>query len=229
MRKILSGSGLKIIAMVTMFIDHLAIVLSKCGLAGAGYYAMRGVGRLSFPIYCFVLVQGFVNTRSVPKYIGRIAALALLSEIPYNMTVFGTFLNPAYNNILFTFTLALAMLWALSKFEHMGVKGYFFSVSLIAVTALAAYVLRLDYSWRCILLVAALYLTRYGYDVIKYALGTVILWINTSIIGLAAPLSFVPIHLYNGEKGKVPKYLFYAFFPAHLLVLGLIRMYIIKQ
>lgn len=226
MRKGLSGSGLKIIAMTSMFVDHLAIVLALCGIPREAYIAMRAVGRLAFPIYCFMLVSGFTYTRSVPKYLGRLALLAVLSEVPYDMVNFGKFFYPSYNNVLFTFTLALAMLWAISKLVGMGIKGYFYSASLIAVAMLAAFVLRLDYSWRCILLAAALYFTRFE-TAVKYVAGSVILLINSSIIGPAALLSFVPIHMYDGSKGKAPARLFYIFYPAHMLVLGLVRMYIL--
>ena len=225
MRRILSGGGLKIIAMTAMFIDHLAVVLSLCGIPSGVYLAMRGIGRISFPIYCFMLVTGFTYTRSVPKYLGRLAAMALLSEVPYDMANFGVFFYPAKNNVLFTFVLALAVVWAVSKLSGIGVKGYFYSASIIAVTMLAAFVLRLDYSWKCILLASVLYLTRFE-TAVRYTAGSLILIINSTLIGLCAPAAFVPIHLYNGKKGRTPACLFYIFYPAHMLVLGLVRMYI---
>ncbi len=226
MRKILSGGGLKIIAMSSMFIDHLAVVLAPCGIPEPAYMIMRGIGRISFPIYCFMLVTGFTYTRSVPKYIGRLLALAVISEIPYDMTNFGVIFYPAKNNVLFTFVLALAVLWALAKFSRMGIKGYFYSASVIAVAMLAAFVLRLDYSWKCVLLASVLYWTRFE-TAVRYAAGSLVLIINSTLIGLCAPAAFVPIHLYNGKKGAAPSGLFYIFYPAHMLVLGLFRMYIL--
>lgn len=226
MRKILSGGGLKIAAAAAMFIDHLAVVLALCGIPAVVYTAMRGIGRISFPIYCFMLVSGFTYTRSVPKYIGRLAALAVISEVPYDMTNFGVFFYPAKNNVLFTFVLALAVLWVLSKFSRMGIKGYFYSASVIAVAMLAAFVLRLDYSWKCILLASVLYWTRFE-TAVRYAAGSLVLIINSTLIGLCAPAAFVPIHFYNGKKGAVPSGLFYIFYPVHMLVLGLLRIYIL--
>lgn len=226
MRKILSGGGLKITAAAAMFIDHLAVVFALCGIPAGVYTAMRGIGRISFPIYCFMLVSGFTYTRSVPKYIGRLAALAVISEVPYDMTNFGVFFYPAKNNVLFTFVLALAVLWVLSKFSRMGIKGYFYSASVIAVAMLAAFVLRLDYSWKCILLASVLYWTRFE-TAVRYAAGSLVLIINSTLIGLCAPAAFVPIHFYNGKKGAVPSGLFYIFYPVHMLVLGLLRIYIL--
>lgn len=226
MRKGLSGGGLKIIAMAAMFLDHLAVVLTVCGIPREAYLALRGIGRIAFPIYCFMLVSGFTNTRSLPKYLGRLAALAVLSEVPYDMVNFGTFFYPAYNNVLFTFTIALAVLWALSKFGRMGIKGYFYAASVIAAAMLAAFALRLDYSWKCMLLAAALYWTRFE-TAVRYVAGSVVLFINSSLIGLAAPAAFVPIHLYNGERGGIPSYVFYVFYPAHMLLLGLLRIYVL--
>lgn len=226
MRKILSGGGLKITAAAAMLIDHLAVVLALCGIPAGAYTAMRGIGRISFPIYCFMLVSGFTYTRSVPKYIGRLAALAVISEVPYDMTNFGVFFYPAKNNVLFTFVLALAVLWVLSKFSRMGIKGYFYSASVIAVAMLAAFVLRLDYSWKCILLASVLYWTRFE-TAVRYAAGSLVLIINSTLIGLCAPAAFVPIHFYNGKKGAVPSGLFYIFYPVHMLVLGLLRIYIL--
>ncbi len=126
MRRILSGGGLKIIAMTAMFIDHLAVVLSLCGIPSGVYLAMRGIGRISFPIYCFMLVTGFTYTRSVPRYLGRLAAMALLSEVPYDMVNFWVFFYPANKNVLFTFVLALAFVCAVIMLSWLGVKVDFY-------------------------------------------------------------------------------------------------------
>lgn len=226
MRKKLSGGVLKIIAMAAMLTDHLAVVLAAAGMSGPLYIAMRAVGRISFPIFCFALVQGFLNTRSVPRYMGRLAALAVLSEVPFDMTNFGSFYHPAYNNVLFTLAAALGVLWAVSKLCSLGVRGYFFSASVAAAAMLAAYVLRLDYSWKCILLALVLYFARFE-TAVRYVLGSMALLINSSVIGLAAPAAFVPIHFYSGERGKIPGIVFYLFYPVHMLILGLLRMYIL--
>ncbi|MCM1308075.1 MAG: conjugal transfer protein TraX [Butyrivibrio sp.] len=227
MRKTLSGQGLKIIAAAAMLTDHLAVVLSPCGLPSWAYLTMRGIGRISFPIYCFMLVTGFTYTRSVPKYLGRLAALAVLSEVPYDMANFGVFFYPAKNNVLFTFVLALAVVWAVSRLCQKGLAGYFYSASLIAAAMLVSFVLRLDYSWKCVLLASVLYLARFE-TAVKYAAGSIILLINSTLIGLCAPAAFVPIHFYGGERGKTPALPFYIFYPAHMLALGAVRMYIIR-
>ncbi|MCI9067722.1 MAG: conjugal transfer protein TraX, partial [Lachnospiraceae bacterium] len=85
-KKILNGRTLKWIAVVTMFIDHLGIVLSP-GVSTEVWRTMRIVGRIAFPIFCFLLVEGFYHTRDVKKYLLRLGAFALVSELPFDLVV----------------------------------------------------------------------------------------------------------------------------------------------
>lgn len=145
-RKGISGSTIKIIAVAAMLIDHIAAAvlmrqivangfmevaesgkvtdimnwLMENGVLYYGYTAMRMIGRLGFPIFCFLLVEGFQRTRNVKKYALRLAAFALISEIPFDLAFKGEFFFIGYQNVYFTLLLGLLALcgidW-LSKHE----------------------------------------------------------------------------------------------------------------
>lgn len=114
-QKGLSGSTLKLIAIITMLIDHIgAAVIARLLIAGQGsemlykiYYAMRAVGRVAFPIFCFLLVEGFFYTGSRKKYALRLFGFALLSEIPFDLAFSGKILEFGYQNVFFTLLIGL--------------------------------------------------------------------------------------------------------------------------
>lgn len=141
----LSGSTIKIIAVAAMLIDHTAaVILARCIIAGnrgyaimdagsgafgwmadrallyAVYRSMRLIGRLGFPIFCFLLVEGFGRTRNVKKYALRLGIFALISEVPFDLALSGRAFNPGYQNVYFTLLVGLGCLWTmelLAKWE----------------------------------------------------------------------------------------------------------------
>ena len=112
MNKRITTDILKITAMVSMLTDHVAVAFAGFGMPAGIYWTMRCIGRLAFPIYVYFLVQGYIYTHSVGKYAIRLGLLAVISEIPYDMTVYGCFFDFRHNNVLFTLVLALLVLWA---------------------------------------------------------------------------------------------------------------------
>ncbi len=97
----MSGFLLKLLALVTMLIDHTGHVLFP------GVMWMRYIGRLAFPIYCFLLVEGFLHTRDLRKYMGRLAVFAVISEIPFDLAIYGEFFEPAHQNVFITLLFGL--------------------------------------------------------------------------------------------------------------------------
>lgn len=132
----LPGSTIKLIAIATMLIDHIAagiltrvLVVENGKQYGTGVTAdptgnplfwvmflMRMIGRLGFPIFCFLLVEGFMRTRSVKKYAIRLAIFALISEIPFNLVLCGSVTASGYQNVFFTLLIGLIALWFFDLF-----------------------------------------------------------------------------------------------------------------
>ncbi len=223
--KVLTLSSLKWIALITMLIDHIAatmmpyynIVQELTNINMAIVYAvMRGIGRLSFPIFCFCIVEGFVHTRNVKKYLIRLFIFALITEPIYDLAFFGTAFYLDYQNVLWTFLIAMLMLMAVKKYS----QSILLKVIIILIFALIAWLLKTDYSHIGVIIVGIYYLYREK-NWVKLG-ATAILFLDMAVIGAALTC------LYNGEKGKGLKYLFYVFYPAHLLLLYIINSNIIE-
>ena len=248
----LSGGGLKLIAIGLMFLDHVgAVVLERMLLAaglgeaatseqvaaflaqnGALYwadFALRMAGRAAFPLFCFLLVEGFVHTRSAGRYALRLGVFALLSEIPFDLATSGpllgrtTWWNPAYQNVFFTLLCGLLTIWAMDCCEKRGAWPAWGRVlaqlGACAGGMAAAVLLMADYDFTGVLAIVLFYLLRRR-RTLAGAAGCAAL-LTKGIMEAAAFLSLLPISLYNGRRGPRLKYFFYAFYPAHLLALWL--------
>lgn len=320
------GSTIKIIAVVTMLIDHVAAALLTRMLIVNGLYevsvsgdyaeimrwvsenavlyygvnAMRMIGRLGFPIFCFLLVEGFQKTRNIGKYIFRLGLFALISEIPFDLACSGKILEFGYQNVYFTLFIGILSLCAFEFFSKHDVRkalqvlltiggililpGYGAAVVLrvisnlmlqlglpvseilggekgvimlfaviyivLIVVMLVVYALyrrangaerawrmcadmaalgvamfladnlHTDYSGMGVLTIAVMYLFRKN-KVTSMLSGCIVLTLM-SIGEITAFFALIPIAFYNGERGLKMKYFFYAFYPAHLLIIWLI-------
>lgn len=203
---------LKIIAIVSMLIDHTGAILYP------GEHVFRYVGRLAFPIFCFLLVEGFVHTRNVWKYMGRLGIFAVISEIPYDLAFHESFWAPEKQNVFFTLFIGLGMLWILKNERENVIR-----IGVIILAMWAADFLGTDYGFRGILLIAVFWMAR-EHKLIGsiLAAGWNFLWQNH--LQYAGALAVVPIAAYNGQKGRSMKYFFYLFYPVHLLILHLIAV-----
>ncbi len=225
----LSGSTLKIIAMISMLTDHAAYVflgpvLTKdplvSGSALTAYRFLRTfVGRFAFPIYCFLLVEGFQKTHNRKKYALRLFAFALISEVPFDLAFYNTPLDMGHSNVFFTLFLSFIMM-ALLECAGMHLRSQwlrFFSVIAVPfVISLCAEIISCDYGAKGIIAVALLYIFRRNKTEQFLAGCVAFVW------EITAPLAFIPIAFYNGTRGLKLKYVFYAFYPAHLLLLYLL-------
>ena len=141
----IDGPVVKYIAVVTMFIDHFAYCFAH-RLPGAAVTVMRGIGRLAFPAFCLLLVQGFRHTRSVKNYGLRLAAAALLSEIPFDLMIFGKLWEPAGQNVIWTLLLSLGMLYAMDLAAQRGGKMRpYLQAGALAAACAAGWLIKSDY------------------------------------------------------------------------------------
>ena len=243
MKRGISQEGLKLFACVTMLCDHVghAIVYpmtQESALMAEVYLLLRIIGRLAFPIYCFLLWEGFCHTHSRVRYALRLAAGALLAELPYDLMVSGTF-SWENQSVMVTLLLGFAALMVMEQIGNPGWKA----VSAIPF-ALAATWARCDYGWVGILLIALFALSR-AYSNRNFIRGAGMLLLFHQMPGsvlmfgqLAIPvqalgaLSMLFIANYDGRKqtqSKVVQLGFYLFYPVHMLVLWLISLLLLPQ
>ena len=231
MKKCLSNFDLKLIAIITMTIDHIGVVF------GTPFYnLLRAVGRLSFPIFAFLLTEGYVHTKSFSKYFLRLLVLALISEVIYDYVFFDSFIYIGANNIFFTLALGLLTLFLLDKSKGL-IKRYFKDkvdlfiilpityLLIIVIMGLMGEFLNFSYGMLGLLVISFFYLFKdnFALVVISVSLSTLILGEGMQYFSL---FSLILIYFYNKKLGKNCKLLFYLYYPLHILVLGVIRMLI---
>ena len=227
----LSGSWLKLIAITTMLIDHVTHHIFR-GMPWAFYkilevgdrvltpYALlRGVGRMAFPIFAFLIVEGFLHTHDRWKYGRNLLLFALISEIPWNLVNKNT-LFWSHQNVFFTLFLGYLGICVIDRY-----KDNIERMALLLLALLAGSVLcRGDYG--C---------SGFGFILMLYVLRNHKLYM--SIVGSCflsstwrAGLAFIPICMYNGErgfvKGSILKYAFYVFYPLHLIIIYLVKLHL---
>lgn len=250
----MSTFTLKVVAIVTMLIDHLTIVISPSN--DWVYLAGRLIGRMAFPIFVFLLVEGFYNTSNVKKYLTRLGIFALISEIPFDLAFYNAKYSEAgevggsikadlsnmfsdgqvfdlvirrfisYQNVFFTLFLGLLAIWLMSMIEKKYHKNMLYVNILNAVVTLGFSIL------------AAILQTDYGYKgillIVAFYLfrgSKLLLLISTfilsgNVVQAFSALAIIPIAFYNGKKGKSIKYFFYVFYPAHIFILFLLQLII---
>lgn len=231
--RIFSGSALKLIAIFAMFIDHFATILQSvlpvlnAPLITIGaktlpvYAAMHMLGRMAFPIFCFLIAEGFFHTRSKPKYGLRLLVFALVSEIPFNLMASNHLFYFGGQNVFFTLFFGVALLYIYENVSHL-IKKALCMAAILTLTV----VLRTDYSLRGALLILLLYILR-SHPVEKTLLAFPFL-----PSGIYAFAAFIPINMYNGTRGfvrsKAFQYGFYLFYPLHILLLYAIKLLLMR-
>lgn len=235
-RKGITGSTLKWIAIITMLIDHIgATVLTKqlihnwsiAGQAGLisvdGLYVVmyitRQIGRIAFPVFCFLLVEGFQRTKDIQKYIYRMLLFAIISEIPFNLALTGEFCYPDSQNVMLTMLIGLLTMqgcYMLEQHVENKIIGYIGCALCCGAGVIVAEVLKTDYAAKGIIAIMVLYFLR------RNRLWQMLGGCVSFIWEPAALLAFPVIWFYNGERGMKMKWFFYAFYPLHLFILYLI-------
>lgn len=234
-QKILPQEALKLIACITMLIDHFghAIVpYLPVPYMEDLYYGCRIIGRLAFPIYCFLLAEGMRRTRDPKKYILRLGIGALLAELPFDLLFEGG-ISWESQSVMITLTLGAVMIWCMNKTEKKWLK----LLTLIPFAFLAD-LCKCDYGAGGIAMIAvfalfdrlpvqAFALTLVNWQLLPSA--AVMIYGVVVIIQLFAVFAMVPIALYSGKKlthNRVVQWAFYLFYPVHLLILWMVLGFI---
>lgn len=229
--KVISGSVLKLVAIITMFVDHFAVILydsseifeiSLLQIFGRNitvYYLLRKMGRLAFPIFCFLVAEGFNYTKNPKKYIFSLAIFALISEIPFNLMVSGEIFFIGKQNVYFTLLFGALLLYVLnSKLNYV----HKFLLAVLMIVAIP--VLKVDYGINGVILIFVLYLFR------NNKLCQVVSSYPLLSGGYAAWSAILLTVFYNGKRGfiksKALKYVFYIFYPLHIAILLLVKYFI---
>ncbi len=210
----LDSFTLKMIAIITMVIDHVGYIFFPENMT------FRAIGRIAFPIFCFLIVEGFHHTRSHTNYLIRLCVFALLSEIPFDLTFFGTVMDWGHQNVFITLALGLASIFCL---EEMNTKKIY-AIPFVLIFAVS-YLVHCDYGIGGVLLICMFYLTRET-PWMRMILTALILYIFFGAFELYGLIAMVFITFYNGKRGPQAKMLFYWFYPVHLLVLYAIAHYL---
>ena len=219
----MSSAILQCIAIVTMMIDHIGFRLFP------GVDVLRMIGRIAFPLFAFMLAEGFVHTSSRKNYLLRLGIFALVSEIPYQIFRYGPFWTEyvaydfnLWSNIFFELILIFVALWFLELSKK---KGAFLVIGPAGAIAMAVLAYRVDtmYGAYGVLMGICFYLFREKRWLAILSLAVLTAgycFYHQNWLQFYAIVAAIPIWQYNGKRGpRLPRYFSYAFYPAHLLVI----------
>lgn len=249
---------IKLVAVITMTLDHIYMIIGQGGLLALfpemslmassrimGPLAI--VSRIAFPLFAFMIAEGASRTRSMPKYIGRLALFAVLSEPIFYFALsrmepsWAGFVNNLsrfrFTNVLFTLMLGALLIFIHQKLEKMTPrKRWLLFGPVFALGLFLAEYAHCNYGAAGVLLIVVLYLLKTKpqkilaiglWSVGLYIVGQAgwwplhwnqVSWLNVECCVFAA-LAGVPVWYYNGRRGRAWKWGFYIYYPAHLLVL----------
>lgn len=239
-----SGFALKMIAIITMAIDHIGAIIVENMAAQKQAQALwmldswlRGIGRLAFPLFCFFIVEGFQYTHDRRRYAVRLGIFAVISEVPFDLAFNG---GPFYiydNNVMWTLLLGLLAIWALdSLFKKIREKFSGSAATVLDIVSIAAvvlavdliedYALNSDYGASGVVVIIIMYLLG-THKLIGFALAVIWLGFTCGHSEWYALADLLPLYFYHGRQGRKMKYFFYIFYPAHLLVIRFIAHFIV--
>lgn len=206
---------LKVIALTSMIIDHYGAIFYS------DIHIYRIIGRLAFPIYCFLLVEGYQYTSNVNRYIKRLLIFALISEIPFDLAFYGG-LEFKHQNIFFTLSIGLIAMYLIDKQEG---KYVFNDTAVFIGACVIAMILMVDYSFLGIIYILLFHKVR-DYPMHKKLFNVAIIMfllnlISTGWIQQFSLLAIPIIYLYKGKlgpKNKFSQIFFYAAYPLHLFL-----------
>lgn len=216
----MSSFVLKIIAIITMFCDHIGyVIFGKISF-------FNYIGRIAFPIFAFQIAEGYRKTKNLKNYVFRLLVFAIISQIPYMIFINSIIKINFKLNVFFTllFGLLCIIVWDKCAYKIS-------SLVFVFLSCILSQFLHFDYGAFGIILILTFHIL---YDkkiplFIIYTLLVITKYITSTYYYMFILFSIIPlicIFLYNGKKGRSLKYFFYLFYPVHLLILGLINNYI---
>lgn len=232
----MTGATLKIYGCITMILYSVSMSVIQYGLLHTDAYSnlqlhellaanpelmivsswgavLQLLGGLAVPVFAFLLVEGFRHTRSFKNYILRMLLFALISEVPFDLAMSGSFFDFTRQNAMFTLVICLVMLYGIRTFA----AGKLAQVAIVGAAVLWCALLKTDFGFGMVLLTAA-YQLFYDNRQRKLTLGCII-----SILYVTAPLSTYAISKYEGERGNIRWPLaWYCLYPLHLCILAVI-------
>ena len=218
--QILDGTMLKIIAMVSMVSDHVG------DLFFPGVMWLRMIGRLAMPIFSFCIAEGYAHTKNKNKYLLRLGIFALISEIPFDLAFEGK-VGFGHQNIMLTFflsILALKIFDLIRGEEPRNIGKTVLGTLAVLVMAGLALLLRADYTIFAVIAVFLFYVLRNRHPLVRSGAGVGFLALTRTMgYYCTTGFSLIPLLLYNGKRGRGLKWLFYAFYPGHLLALFVLK------
>ncbi len=237
----LSGRQLKILGCLTMLCFTIAASVLRNGVLRANQFGsaellvrieadphltimaawasvLQLIGSLSIPVFAFLLVEGFCHTSSLRRYLLAILACAVASEVPYDLAMYGRPWSLEGQSAMLTCAVCLLMLRGLREFDgKRGAPAWLMRLVVLLAALLWTGLLRCAFGPITILLAAIYYLLR------DRKLERILLGSAASAFYITAPLTGFALWIYSGARDAIRnKYLFYAFYPAHLLLLGII-------
>lgn len=237
----LDSIHLHIIAMGCMLLDH---IWGMFGTSAQDW--MTCIGRIAFPIYAFLIIEGYFNTRDRKKFFIRLLVLALISEIPFNLMTSGSVLNPLAQNVIWTLLIGVTLVHINEKYvsKHI-VLRIIVGLITIGIAQLVGSLSLIDYHYAGLYTVLIFYFLREKSKLNLVLQLLFMVFINTEILGGYnyeiiinhtyytfprqgfALLALIPIWLYNGKLGECSikfKSIYRLFYPLHMIILVIIRL-----
>lgn len=215
--QILNSFHLKMIALVTMLIDHLGdIFFPECEL-------LRIIGRMSFILFAFLLVEGTKHTKHFDNYLKKLFIWAIISEIPFDLAINGEAFHWEYQNVFWTLFLSALGIYFLQKNP-----AHYYKILVPGIVLMTTIILRSDYDFLGVIIIYTFYFSKNILWKISFISMANILLGFISKIQFFGILGMIPILFYNGKRGKKTVNIFYSFYALHLLIFAIIKIVIAK-
>lgn len=218
--KILDNTTIKLIAIIIMLMDHITIAFFPEKII------FIKIGEIAFPLFAFCIAEGFHYTKDKKKYFLNLFGFAIISEVCFDLGLYGK-IYWFHQNVLFTMSIAVLLLIIYEKIMKSKKFTNDIKVALIctslSISLMISLVMFTDHTMYGILLIFIYYILR-DKPLIKFPLAALLLFI---VFPYKFALISIPILLlYNGKRGFNLKYFFYSFYPVHLLIIAIVRLFI---